>query len=117
MDLDKLENLAKKIDEHFAQSKNDNNIEWIKDDLAFHEYIVRQSGNSYAYKAWTSIKNQVLTILRTAYGKIPDILQPVGDYGDHNRIVQYIREENLEKATNKIKHSILDAAKQICSAM
>ena len=101
-----LREKAEGVDGAFSHSRR--SLEWMKQDMHFHEYLVIASKNQYALKVWKSLESQILTILCKAYSKVPEILMPLGRPGDHFFVVDQILAGNTREAVEQLRYHIRD---------
>ena len=103
-----------------AKDYSDNNdtsdmIDWIYDDLSFHEIIVKASENSRALSVFDRLKNQIKCILYTSARIKPQDFSPVDYSSDssHMGIINYLKNSDGEGAKKALANHIMSGVDKI----
>jgi len=114
LDVETLFELSRTINENY--NNEDSGLEWIKDDLKFHEFLLGCSKNEYAMNVWKGIKFQLLFIFQVAYKRAKatkrHVLVPADGGGSHDIIVNHIINNNAKLAKKKLNEQLLFGAKK-----
>lgn len=84
----------------------DNIINWVKEDLYFHEMMLIQSGNQRALKIWHSLENQIKTLLYATLVKYPDSIK-LERSNSHSVLLDYIEKGDSLNAIINLKEHIM----------
>ena len=94
------------INKMALSKEQDNIVNWVKEDLYFHELLIIQSGNKRALKIWNSLKNQIKTLLYTTLAQYPDSIK-LEKSNSHSALLDYIENGDLESAIFNLKTHIM----------
>ena len=79
-------------------------IDWLEEDMAFHRDIVTASGNNRAVKLWESLSNQVIAMPYRAYRIHQELISSSTD--THGKIIQAVMQGDSDEAVKRLQSHI-----------
>lgn len=99
-----------------VSNEQDNIMNWVKEDLYFHELLITQSGNSRALKIWNSLKNQIKTLLYAALAKYPESIK-FERSNTHTRLIDFIEDGDSHNAIENLKAHIMGGYNEVITTI
>ena len=113
IDIDALHELSSAISDAYKSSESNQSVGWTRADMDFHDQLVLQSGNIYAYNVWRTLQYRILTLLNTAMmrtSKYPTLLT---DKYSHDNIITCVKEHNMDGAVRFLEAHIMSGCELI----
>ena len=112
----KMREQVVKINEIAASKDQDRIIDWVHEDLRFHELLIIESGNKRALKIWYGLKNQLKTLLYATLMKYPDAIK-LERSNSHNILVDYLAKGDNQNAIKNMKTHIMGGYREVIETL
>jgi DNA-binding GntR family transcriptional regulator len=114
--LPKLRKQVEVIKKAALSNEQGNIMNWVKEDLYFHEMLIVQSGNRRALKIWHSLENQIKTLLYATLTKYPDSIK-LESSNSHSILLDNIEKGETDKAIINLKAHIMGGCQEVIESI
>jgi len=108
-----LEEISATIESQYRQRGEKSNLEWIKEDMKFHESFIVHSGNNFALDIWGTIRNRMSMLLYRAADLYGAQVTPQGDRGSHEKMLQLIEAGDTAAVSEFLRRHVLESGEII----